>query len=53
MSSINRKAHCLQREKTLAIPRHLLFFDVETKSERLDEGIDTLDELAQGIYARL
>lgn len=38
MSSIERKCHCLKREKTLAIPRHLLFFDVETKPEVLKNG---------------
>ncbi len=38
MSTINRKAHCLKREKTLAMPRHLIFFDVETKPEYLDDG---------------
>lgn len=38
MSSINRKPHCLKREKTLAIPRHLIFFDCETIQERLDNG---------------
>jgi len=38
MSSINRKAHCLIREKTLAIPRHLLFFDTETKQKELQNG---------------
>ncbi len=41
MSSINRKPHCLKREKTLAIPRHLIFFDVETKQERLTNGTVT------------
>jgi len=30
MSSINRKCHCLRREKTLAMPRNMLFFDTET-----------------------
>ena len=30
MSSISRKAHLLKREKTLAIPRHFVFFDTET-----------------------
>lgn len=30
MSSISRKAHVLKREKTLAIPRHFIFFDTET-----------------------
>jgi len=38
MSSINRKPHCLKREKTLAIPRHLIFFDIETKPEYLEDG---------------
>lgn len=38
MSSINRKPHCLKREKTLAMPRHFIFFDVETKPEQLPDG---------------
>ena len=38
MSCINRKCHSLIREKTLAIPRHLLFFDTETTQERLENG---------------
>jgi len=38
MSSIARKSHCLRREKTLAIPRHFIFFDVETEQEKLDNG---------------
>ena len=38
MSSINRKCHALIREKTLAIPRHLLFFDTETSQEVLENG---------------
>ena len=38
MSSINRKCHCLKREKTLAMPRHLIFFDTETEQEKLDNG---------------
>ena len=38
MSSIDRKPHCLKREKSLAIPRHLIFFDIETKQERIDNG---------------
>ena len=38
MSTINRKPHCLKRGKTLAMPRHLIFFDCETKPERLDNG---------------
>ena len=38
MSSINRKPHCLKREKSLAIPRHLIFFDTETTQEVLPNG---------------
>lgn len=38
MSSINRKCHCLIREKTLAMPRHLIFFDTETIQEELLNG---------------
>ncbi len=38
MSSLKRRPHCLKREKTLAIPRHLIFFDVETKQEVLPNG---------------
>ena len=38
MTSINRKPHCLKREKTLAIPRHFIFFDTETTQEVLDNG---------------
>ena len=38
MSTINRKPHCLIREKTLAIPRHFIFIDTETEQERLENG---------------
>ncbi|GAI53807.1 unnamed protein product, partial [marine sediment metagenome] len=38
MSSIDRKPHCLKREKTLAMPRHIIFFDCETKPEELPNG---------------
>jgi len=37
MSSIDRKPHILKSEKTMAMPRHLLFFDTETFQDRLDE----------------
>lgn len=30
MSQISRKCHCLKPEKTLAMPRHIIFFDTET-----------------------
>jgi hypothetical protein len=38
MSSIARKPHCIKSERSLAIPRHLIFFDTETKVEELDNG---------------
>jgi len=38
MSTISRKPHCLKREKTLAIPRHFIFFDTETIPEDLPDG---------------
>ncbi len=38
MSSIKRKPHCLKREKTLAMPRHIIFFDTETEQEYLPNG---------------
>jgi hypothetical protein len=38
MSSIYRKSHCLKREKTLTIPRNLLFFDTETTQTILPNG---------------
>lgn len=38
MSRIRRPAHSLRREKTLAIPREVIFFDTETKQEGLPNG---------------
>jgi len=38
MSQIARKCHCLKREKTLAMPRHLVFFDTETTQTKLPDG---------------
>lgn len=38
MSSINRQCHCLIREKTMVMPRHIIIFDTETKSKELDNG---------------
>ena len=35
MSTINRKPHILKPEKTLAIPRHYIFFDTETTQVEL------------------
>lgn len=47
MSSINRQAHVLQAEKTLAIPRHVIFFDCETIMHTLPNG-DIEHELKLG-----
>ncbi len=38
MSSIDRTAHVLKREKSLIIPRHVIFFDTETSQEVLPNG---------------
>lgn len=38
MSSIKRKPHALRREKTLAMPRDIIFFDTETKPKELSNG---------------
>lgn len=38
MSCIDRKPHVLKSEKSLAIPRHLLFVDTETWQKVLDDG---------------
>ncbi len=38
MSSIERKPHTLRQEKTLAIPRSIIFFDTETKQIPEDNG---------------
>ena len=38
MSSINRKPHIIKREKTLAIPRSIIFFDTETAQIKENDG---------------
>ncbi len=38
MSSIDRKAHALRREKTMAIPRHFVFVDTETRVVKDSNG---------------
>ena len=38
MSSINRTCHVLTAEKTLSIPRHVLFFDTETTTTEQPDG---------------
>ena len=41
MSSIDRPSHLLKREKTLAIPRHFIFFDTETSQVRNEDNSTT------------
>lgn len=38
MSSIDRKPHALRREKTMAIPRHFIFVDTETRVTKDSDG---------------
>jgi hypothetical protein len=38
MSSIKRRPHILAREKSLAMPRHIIFFDTETTQKELPNG---------------
>lgn len=38
MSSINRKCHIIRGEKTLAMPRRMMFVDTETVQEQLPNG---------------
>ena len=38
MSSISRACHVLKREKSLAIPRHFIFFDTETLATENKDG---------------
>jgi len=38
MSSIDRKPHALRREKSMAIPRHFVFIDTETRVVKDSEG---------------
>lgn len=37
MSQIDRKAHVIKREKSLAMPRHIIFFDTETTEKEVSE----------------
>jgi len=51
VSSIDRKCHVLKREKTLAMPRHLLFFDTETFATKLPDGsIEQIFRLGWACY---
>jgi len=51
MSSINRPAHILKREKTLTIPRHFIFFDTETtQNVNPDKSISQLLKMGWACY---
>lgn len=51
MSSLKRKPHILKAEKSLAIPRHLIFFDTETIPEKInDSTIRQRLRLGWGVY---
>ena len=53
MASINRKPHILKREKSLQIPRHVIFFDTETTPEKLPNGdLRQTLKLGQACYVR-
>lgn len=53
MSSNSRKPHILRPEKTLAIPRHVIFFDVESDLvEKPDGRIDHNLKLGWACYYR-
>lgn len=41
MSSIDRQPHKLKREKTLAMPRHVIFYDTETDYFTSPDGVTT------------
>jgi len=38
MSAIWRRAHILKREKSLAVPRHMVFFDTESRIREMADG---------------
>lgn len=51
MSSIDRKPHMLKGEKTLAIPRHIIFFDTETEQiEQINGDIKQEFKLGWCVY---
>ena len=53
MSSIDRKPHILKREKSLIIPRHVIFFDTETDQLVQDNGdIEQVFKLGWVCYYR-
>lgn len=53
MSSISREAHVLGREKSMAIPRHFIFFDTETTQVVTPDGdIEQVFKLGWACYWR-
>lgn len=53
MSSINRKPHCIKAENSLAMPRHFIFFDTETRAIDLPNGsIQQVLKLGWACYIR-
>ncbi len=54
MSSIDRPPHVLRAEKTIAIPRHVIFFDCESDMNDLpDGGVSHKLKLGWACYLRL
>lgn len=53
MSSIDRRPHRLIGQKTLAMPRHMVFFDTETSQHKLTDGsIEQRFKLGWAVYWR-
>lgn len=53
MSNIARKPHCLKREKSLAMPRHIIFVDTETRQKELPDGsVEQYLKLGWAFYYR-
>jgi hypothetical protein len=53
MSSLGRKPHILKSEKTLTIPRHIIFFDTETNQiKNKDNSVTQTLKLGWAVYYR-
>jgi len=53
MSSIDRKPHVLKSEKSMAMPRHMIFFDTETNQNETEDGkIQQTLRLGWAVYYR-
>lgn len=53
MSSIDRRPHTLIPQKTLAMPRHMIFFDTETRQIKQEDGsIEQRFRLGWAVYWR-